>query len=122
MTHMAHDELLADAISHHDGGGVYIKETRIPAGIALVQHRHAFDHLAYLVSGSVELLVDGITTHHEAPFCFNIEAGKHHGVKANVDSVWLCIWRTDVVDHDDARDGVILAPATDMQAMARSML
>jgi quercetin dioxygenase-like cupin family protein len=109
---MAHDEILSDAISHHFGGGVYIKETRIPAGVALVQHRHAFDHLAYLVSGSVEFLSDGVVTHHEAPACFNIAAGKHHGVMANRAAVWLCVWH----------EGVELEPAADMQAMARSML
>lgn len=110
-------ELMADHISHHASGGVYVKETRIPAGVALVQHRHAFDHLAYLVSGSVDVLADGVTTTHEAPHCFTIPAGVHHGVKANTDAVWLCLWPESITD-----DEVVLEPAADMGAMARSML
>jgi quercetin dioxygenase-like cupin family protein len=108
---------MADHISHHAGGGVYIKETRIPAGVALVQHRHAFDHLAYLVSGEVVVLVDGETSVHQAPHCFDIKAGKHHGVRAVMDSVWLCIWPENIIDEE-----VRLEPATDMQAMAEGML
>lgn len=114
---MLRDKVMADHISHHSGGRVYIKETRIPAGVALVQHRHAFDHLAYLVSGEVDVLVDGVSTHHAGPHCFTIEAGKHHGVKATTDAVWLCIWPDDISD-----DEVVLSPAVDMQAMAIGML
>jgi quercetin dioxygenase-like cupin family protein len=111
------DEVMADHISHHVGGGVYVKETRIPAGVALVQHRHVFDHLAYLVSGRVEVLADDVKTTHEGPHCFTIPAGMHHGVKALTDAVWLCLWPESITD-----DEVKLEPAVDMEAMARSML
>jgi hypothetical protein len=52
---------LADLpITHHFGGGVYSKETRVAAGLILVQHKHAHDHLSILASGTVDLLIDGI--------------------------------------------------------------
>jgi quercetin dioxygenase-like cupin family protein len=105
-------------IHHHFGGGVYVKETRIPAGSALVQHRHAFDHLSYLVSGSVEVHKDGAADVVHAPACLTIAAGAHHGVKALSDAVWLCIWPEAIADRDD----LTLAPAGDMQAMAEGML
>lgn len=108
-----------DLITHHMGGGVYMKETRIPAGAALVQHRHAFDHLSYLVSGSVLLLVDGETRRVDAPACLTIEAHKHHGVRALVDSTWLCIWPESCADDDGPH---IEEPTTDMQKMAEGML
>lgn len=114
---MTAKEIMAEHISHHAAGGVYIKETRIPEGVALVQHRHKFDHLAYLVSGDVLVLVDGNTTKHSGPHCFTIEAGKHHGVRALTDAVWLCIWPSNI-----AEDEVQLAPDTDMAAMAKGMI
>ena len=40
-------------IQHHFGGGVYAKETFIPAGKWLVQHIHKFDHLSVLAQGSI---------------------------------------------------------------------
>ena len=44
-------------INHHFSAGVYAKETLIPAGHVLVQHKHKFSHLSILASGSIELMV-----------------------------------------------------------------
>lgn len=108
-------------IKHMFGGGVYIKDTRIPADCVLVQHKHEYDHLAYLVSGTVEVIVDGVRTTKTGPTGFTIEAGKHHGVKTITDAVWLCIHSTDCTDTDKI-DEVLIAPtAEDMQAMADSL-
>lgn len=109
-------------ISHHFGGGVYAKETRIPAGLALVQHKHAFDHLSYLASGSVMVLEDGEMRQVDAPACLTIKAGAHHGVKALTDAVWLCIHATDCTDKDEVDETLIVPSDEDMQAMAESML
>lgn len=95
-------------IEHHFGGGVYAKETRIPAGFDLVQHRHEHDHLSILASGSVELTIEdvGIETIH-APACLTIKAGKHHGVRSLTDVVWYCIHATDCTD-ESAVDQVLI--------------
>ena len=109
-------------ISHHFGGGVYVKETAFPAGSVLVQHRHTFEHLSYLVSGTVIVEVDGGQRELTGPACLTIEAHKHHGVKALTDCVWLCIHATDCVDADHVDEVLIEPPSTDMQAMAERML
>lgn len=95
-------------IEHHFSSGVYAKETRIPAGLALVQHKHAFDHLSILASGTVELSVDGVTREVTGPACLTIEAGKHHGVKALTDAVWYCVHATDCTDVEKV-DEVLIA-------------
>ena len=59
-------------IHHHFSAGVYAKETRIPAGYVLVQHKHKFDHLSILASGSIELMVDGVRSEVHAPACLTI--------------------------------------------------
>lgn len=96
-------------IVHHFGGGVYAKETFIPAGKWLVQHTHKFDHLSVLAQGSIELIVDGQTSIIHAPACLTIAAGKHHGVKSLTDVVWYCIHATNCTDEEHI-DEVIIAP------------
>ena len=95
-------------IEHHFGAGVYAKETRIPAGYVLVQHKHKHDHLSILASGSAEVTVDGETTVHTGPACLTIVADKHHGVKALTDVVWYCVHATDCTDIEKI-DEVLIA-------------
>ena len=87
-------------ITHHFGGGVYAKETHIPAGHLLGKHVHEFDHLSILASGTVELSIDGEVSVIHAPACLTIEAGKEHCVRSVTDVVWYCVHSTDCTDAD----------------------
>jgi quercetin dioxygenase-like cupin family protein len=102
-------------INHHFSAGVYAKETLIPAGHVLVQHKHKFSHLSILASGSIELMVDGERKIIHAPACLTIEADKHHGVKSLTDVVWYCIHATECTDMD-AIDEVLIVPSDVDQA------
>jgi mannose-6-phosphate isomerase-like protein (cupin superfamily) len=102
-------------INHYFGSGVYAKETLIPAGHVLVQHKHKFSHLSILASGSIELMVDGERKIIHAPACLTIEADKHHGVKSLTDVVWYCIHATECTDMD-VIDEVLIAPSDVDQA------
>jgi quercetin dioxygenase-like cupin family protein len=102
-------------INHHFSAGVYAKETLIPAGHVLVQHKHKFSHLSILASGSIELMVDGERKIIHAPACLTIEADKHHGVKSLTDVVWYCIHATECTDLDEV-DEVLIAPGDQAQA------
>ena len=95
-------------IEHHFGAGVYAKETRIPAGHVLVQHKHKHDHLSILAAGVVDLTVDGQTKRVAAPACLTIVAGKHHGVTAITDVVWYCVHATDCTDIDQIDEVLIV--------------
>lgn len=113
--------MTADMIQHFFGGGVYLKETRIPEGMVLVQHKHEHDHLSYLAFGLVELKVDGASRVISGPQAITIEAGKHHGVKALSDSLWLCIHATDCEDEDTVDEVLIVPSDENMQAIAEGM-
>jgi quercetin dioxygenase-like cupin family protein len=89
---------LGVGIEHHFGGGVYAKETHIPAGLALTQHRHQFDHLSILASGRVRVSVDGEAREVQGPACIVIQAGKAHEVVAITDAVWYCVHATECTD------------------------
>ena len=111
-----------DLITHHFGGGVYAKETHIPADMILVQHKHEHDHLSYLVSGLVEVKVDGVSRTVSAPACLTIEAGKHHGVKALTDSIWLCIHASDCEDESQVDRVLIVDPdEAEMASIIKAM-
>ena len=101
-------------IAHHFSSGVYAKETRIPAGKWLIQHSHKYDHLSVLAQGTIELVVDGVSTVMSAPNCLTVAAGKHHGVRAVTDVVWYCIHATDCTDEDNI-DEVIIADVDNRQ-------
>ena len=85
-------------IVHHFGGGMYAKETKIPAGHILTQHAHDFDHLSILAKGNVMLSMDDVGISLTGPVCVNIPAGKTHSVAAAEDSVWFCIWPENASD------------------------
>lgn len=85
---------------HHFGGGVYAKETRIPAGKVLSQHRHRYAHLSILAVGRARVTADGQTREIEGPACLTIPAGVEHKVESVTAVAWFCIHRTDVTDPD----------------------
>lgn len=109
-------------IKHHFSAGVYAKETRIPAGHVLVQHKHKFSHLSILASGSIELMAGDERQIIHAPACLTIEADKHHGVKSLTDVVWYCVHATACTDADEI-DEVLIVPGdmTQVQAMAQCL-
>ena len=87
-------------IVHHFGAHTYIKETHIDAGTILPKHKHSFDHLSVLVSGSVLLTVDDESRAITGYTTLKIEAGKAHTVSALTDVIWLCIHATDETDPE----------------------
>lgn len=88
-------------ITHHFGGGVYIKETRFNEGEMGEKHTHSFDHLSYLVCGKVKLMVDGVSIYLEGPKALTIKADKVHQVYCLTDTTWLCIHATDCTDPEE---------------------
>lgn len=102
-------------IEHHFSSGVYAKESRIPANYVLVQHKHKYDHLSILASGSVELMVDGVRSVIYAPACLTIQAGKHHGIKSLTEVVWYCIHAVD------ASEKILDSDEIEIQSLATSL-
>jgi len=87
-------------VHHHFSSGVYAKEVTIPAGMTLVQHRHKFDHMSVLASGTAMVSVGGKSAQFVGPAVLNIAAGQIHAVTAVTEVVWLCIHATDEVDPE----------------------
>ena len=104
-------------IRHHFAGGIYAKETLIPADYFVMQHIHKFDHLSILAQGSVELVVDGVKKVIHAPACLKIEAGKHHGIRTLTKAIWYCIHASDCTDELEI-DQVIIEPAKSEQMIS----
>lgn len=94
-------------LQHHFCGGVYAKVARIPADTAERQHAHSYDHLSFLMAGSVALVVDGVSTHHTAPAVMTIKAGKQHTVVALTDVTWACVHATNETDPEKVDQAIL---------------
>lgn len=87
-------------IAHYFAPDVYAKRMRLPAGYTVQTHKHRFDHLSILASGSAVVEVDGEASTYHAPACITIGAGRAHAIHALADIVWYCIHATDETDVD----------------------
>ena len=85
-------------ITHHFSDGLYAKETKFPAGVAILKHTHDFSHLSILAKGKVAVMMGDDVQVISAPACIEIKAGVTHGVKALEECVWFCIHATDEKD------------------------
>lgn len=97
-------------VAHHFGGGVYAKETIIPAGRILSQHAHKFAHLSILARGTALVEVNGQSHEISGPCCLTIAAGVVHRVKSLTPVVWFCIHRTDCTDSAAIDEMLVQAP------------
>jgi quercetin dioxygenase-like cupin family protein len=95
------------SIVHHFGDNEYIKETHIPAGTELEQHKHKHSHLSVLVKGKASVTVDGVTSTYDGYHTMLIGAHKSHKVTALTDCTWLCVWGTTEKDVSKIDDGLI---------------
>jgi quercetin dioxygenase-like cupin family protein len=86
-------------LAHHFSDGLYAKEARFPAGVAILKHTHDFSHLSILAKGKVAVMKGDVVEIISAPACIEIKAGLVHGVKAIEDCVWFCIHATDEKDE-----------------------
>lgn len=96
------------SLVHHFAGGLYAKQTHIPAGVKLTQHVHRYDHLSALMVGSCLVSVDGVQRECHAPAFLTISAGKAHEVTAITDVVWACIHATGHTSADEADESLVV--------------
>lgn len=95
-------------ITHHFGGGVYAKETCIPADRTLIQHKHKHAHLSILAHGKAAISAGGKPPYVvEGPAVIIIEAETYHSVHARTDCVWYCIHATDELDYTKVDETLI---------------
>ena len=85
-------------IKHHFLPGLYLREARLLAGARIQMHRHKYDHMSVLASGSVEIQIAGLTKRLDAPAFIMVRAGESHVVKALTDVLWYCEHVTDETD------------------------
>lgn len=76
-------------------GGTYIKQFDLPKGMAILSHKHAYDHASILASGKARIRINGAWHEREAPAVVSIAAGEEHLIVAIDDAVWFCIHAVD---------------------------
>ena len=88
------------------------------AGDANAGHKHNYDHMTLLATGSVAVHVDGQTTNFTAPHMIFIQAGKSHYIEALEDNtVAYCVHALrdkdteEILDPSQIPDGVDIIKA-----------
>ena len=94
-------------IKHHFSAGVYVREMTLAKDHEVVTHKHVYDHMGLLGSGSAIVEVDGEMTAHRGPCVIEIKAGKAHRIQALTDITWFCIHSTDVADPEQIDEVLI---------------
>ena len=87
-------------VEHYFSSGVYAKRMQAEKGVTIGTHKHNFDHLSILASGSASVTADGITTVYNGGQCIEIKAHVEHVIFALTDIVWFCIHATNETDPD----------------------
>lgn len=94
-------------IQHHFSAGVYAKQMHLPAGGYAETHAHCYDHMSILVSGDVQVELDGEVSEYSAPAVVHIRAGKKHRILGLTPSVWFCVHATEETDSEKVDEVLI---------------
>jgi quercetin dioxygenase-like cupin family protein len=97
-------------IKHHFSSGVYAKQMVLPKDFFVISHKHNFDHLSILASGTVIVKTDDSEQEYTGPACLTIKANTHHEITALTDSVWFCVHATEETDESKV-DEVLISHA-----------
>ena len=95
-------------IQHHFSDGIYAKEMHLPKDHYAVSHKHNYDHLSVLWSGTARVEVDGKEVVHTAPAFIKIKANAEHKITAVDDVIWYCVHETDETDADKIDRALIM--------------
>lgn len=106
-----HNEIDGLEMTFHGGdeersGGVFVIETKAPAGTELESHVHAHGHVSVLVSGTARVTVEGEEELLDGYTVVTIPPNTQHSVEAVTDIVWLCLWSNDVAPKEQAEEFV----------------
>ena len=103
-------EMQMNTISHHFGGGCYVKLIQLHDGEEVPQHKHKFDHLTALFSGSVVVFVgEEEGKLYFAPDVIEVPKDTVHTFTAvNGNAVIGCIHATNITDPDLIDETLIL--------------
>lgn len=95
-------------LHHHFTNGVYAREMRVPAGIAMTGKVHLFESINILVKGTVRVLTDKGHEDLSAPMTFVSPPGTKRGGVMLTDCIWITICRTDALTPEDAERELVV--------------
>lgn len=93
-----------ETTNHHFMCGMYAREMKFPKGWFVDSHKHTFDHMSILASGTAMVIVDNEPKLYKAPSVICIEKEKTHRIEALDDCVWFCIHKLDDADINTVED------------------
>jgi hypothetical protein len=87
------DDETKDSMTLEKFGNIWRRKWKLNCGEHIRGHSHHFDHVSLLLTGSVNLIVDGVSTVYTAPAEIVVKREKEHRVIALEDQTrWWCVF------------------------------
>lgn len=103
-------------LRHHFGGGVYVRELRLPGGVVATGKMHRHESMNILVSGTVRITTDEGVREIEGYGVFSSRPMTKKAVYAVTDCIILNVHPTDKTDLNDIEKELIV-PELEVQAL-----
>ena len=94
-------------LSHYFGPGVYLRSQWRPAGTFIIGHAHKTEHFNILLTGRLNVFMDGHVTQMVAPRIFLSKAGDRKMTFAVEDSTLITIHPTGETDLEKLEEELI---------------
>lgn len=104
---------IEEMTTHSFGPGLYVREFKIPKGVACIGHYQRFEHLNIIMYGKVRMLIDNDWVDVSGPRHFIGAPGRKIGV-ALEDTLWLNVFQTDERDIKKIEERLVIKDDTDM--------
>jgi hypothetical protein len=94
-------------VNHHFSPGVYARELKVPAGVAVIGKVHKHQNMLIMSQGVAEMLVEGKSQRICAPHIWVSPAGTQRAVYAVTDCTFVSVHGTDKTDLADIEEEFI---------------
>jgi quercetin dioxygenase-like cupin family protein len=103
------DELASKcSLTHRLSPGIYCREFCMPAGAVIAGHRHAREHIVFVLAGSATVYEEDKTYTVTAPATFISPAGTKRLLVIHSDSTWTTVHRTDATSIAEAENELLI--------------
>lgn len=77
--------------THHFSEGIYNREIFMPAGLLIIGKAHKTQHLNIVLTGSCDVMIDGVIKHIQAPHTFESLPGSQKTLYIYEDCRWMTV-------------------------------
>ena len=109
-------------LTHRFAPGVYLREIFMPAGSIVIGHRHKTEHFNLVLTGRLNVMINGVVEHLTAPCVFKSGVDVRKVLFIIEDTRWVTVHPTDETDLGKLEDLLIIKSPTFMNRLMESKI